>query len=630
MAAEASRTPFALSSYRQVGSKSQTWGATDFQCTRCEKRVSRASGHHHELQCGHAFCELCLSITEEYNTIICPDCEVVTTVNMKEGYYPIDGCIKEDSLMENLHPKTIKNCSPNFKKPADQLTVGLEHSTSIHRTVSSSSAVMSETKTTEEIDEALKIAGYNFEQLNIAVKMLERIENQTKEETHNLIEVVEKQFDKLVASLDSRKKNWYEELVRSTDDYLSNLIMTKSYIEEKKNDLDAAMKIAKELKSAPSLRTYCDLNQIIRTLKLTSESELSQVSSLKPRNPPRLNMNCSEIMYMFNNMGKFDFEDSTKYYPQENEVGQSVQKKYNSKKELSYVTYSSLENKKIDVSVLTSEAPSPPLQLETSGVHSEEIVQPQKEVIAVTSSKTIAVLPQMGPSPDVIIEEIIEENPEPCFTDDLTETPRYPEKPLQKESTVSFGSKTGFPELVFVSHVIHPCHFYIRKYSQIKDATVLEKKVNQICNKNLHLDPSDILELGARIFVNSIENGMWCRGTITELIPIESKNIRKPCSPTKFSVREVALIQIFMVDFGNSEVLIVTGVGDTHIRPEYIAEQHVVLNDLCPVLRKSEPYIEGLVKDIPPLAYPCSLKDIVPHNSVSETIISSSEAKCLF
>lgn len=52
---------------------------------------------------------------------------------------------------------------------------------------------------------------------------------------------------------------------------------------------------------------------------------------------------------------------------------------------------------------------------------------------------------------------------------------------------------------------------------------------------------------------------MWCRGTITELIPIESENIRKLCSPTKFSVYEVALIQIFMVDFGNSEVLIVAG-----------------------------------------------------------------------
>lgn len=54
-----------------------------------------------------------------------------------------------------------------------------------------------------------------------------------------------------------------EELVRNTDDYLSNLMMAKSYIEGKKNDLDAAMKIARELKSAPSLRTYCDLTQVI-------------------------------------------------------------------------------------------------------------------------------------------------------------------------------------------------------------------------------------------------------------------------------------------------------------------------------------------------------------------------------
>lgn len=54
-----------------------------------------------------------------------------------------------------------------------------------------------------------------------------------------------------------------EEVVKNTDDYLSNVIMAKNYLEEKKKDLDAAMKIARELKSAPSLRTYCDLNQVI-------------------------------------------------------------------------------------------------------------------------------------------------------------------------------------------------------------------------------------------------------------------------------------------------------------------------------------------------------------------------------
>ncbi|KAM4860256.1 RING finger protein 17 isoform 2-T2 [Thomomys bottae] len=534
MAAEASTPRLPLTPYQQVG---------------C---------HHYDLQCGHAFCELCLLVAEEYSTIKCPNCEIATTLNMRQGYYSTDSCSKEDSSMDKVQPKMTKNCSSDLKKADDHLNTGLDQSASIHRTASHS-AMLSETKTTEEIDEALKIAGYNFEQLNISIKMLEQTQSQTKKEKDRLIEVVEKQFDKLFASLDSRKKKLCEELVRNTDDYLSNLVLTKNYLEEKKNDLDAAMKIARELKSAPSLRTYCDLTQIIRTLKLTLESELSQLNSLKPRNPPRLNMNCSEIICMLNNMGKIEFE------------------------------------------------------VPTNDIYSEEKkIPPQEEMATVTSPKMVAVLPQIGSTPDVIIEEIIEES---CFTDDFVETNSYPKEPHQKESPIPTGSKAGYPELVFVSHVIHPCHFYIRKYSQLKDATVLEKKVNQICNTSLHLDLSDTLELGARIFINSIENGMWCRGTITELIPIKSKNTRKPCSPTKFSVHEVALIQIFMVDFGNSEVLIVRGVGDTYMRPEHVTAQHITVNDLCLVLRKYELHNEELLKDILPLAHSCSLKDIVPHNS---------------
>uniref|UniRef100_A0A2I3GQ90 Ring finger protein 17 n=1 Tax=Nomascus leucogenys TaxID=61853 RepID=A0A2I3GQ90_NOMLE len=586
MAAEASKTGPSRSSYQQMGRKSQPWGAAEIQCTRCGRRVSRASGQHCELQYGNAFCELCLLMTEECTTIICPDGEVATAVNTRQHYYPMAGYVKEDSVMEKLQPKTIKNCSQDFKK-TDQLTTGLERSASTHRTVLNSSAVMLVTNTAEEIDEALNTAHHNFEQLSIAGKALEHMQKQTIEERERVIEVVEKQFDQLLAFFDSRKQNLCEEFARTTDDYLSNLIKAKSYIEEKKNNLNAAMNIARALQLSPSLRTYCDLNQIIRTLQLTSDSELAQVSSPQLRYPPRLSVNCSEIICMFNNMGKIEFGDSTKCYPQENEIRQNVQKKYNNKKGLScYDTYPPLEKKKVDMSVLTSEAPLPPLQPETNDIHLEaKNFQPQKDVVATASPKTIAVLPQMGSSPDVIIEEIIEDNME------------------------------SSAELVFVSHVIDPCHFYIRKYSKIKDAKVLEKKVNEFCSRSSHLDPSDILELGARVFVNSIKNGMWCRGTITELIPIEGKNIRKPCSPTRLFVHEVALIQIFMVDFGNSEVLIVSGIVDTHVRPEHSAKQHIALNDLCLVLRKSEPYIEGLLKDIQPLAQPCSLKDIVPQNS---------------
>ncbi|XP_045149942.1 RING finger protein 17 [Echinops telfairi] len=570
-AADASAALHGPSSCPQLARKNHPWGAAEIRCTQCGKRVPSLSGHQHELQCGHTFCEQCLLITEGYSTTVSPNCEVATTISTRQEDNPIDECIKEDSLMEKLQPEMTKNCSQDFKKTVSQPTIGLENSASTHRTVLSSSSVMAESKTTEEIDDALTVAGYNFEQLSTAVKMLKHMHNQAKEETDSLIEILEKQFDQLFASLHSRKKSLCEEVVRNTDDYFSYVVMTKDYVEEKKNYLDAAMKIARELKSAPSLRTYCDLSQIIRTLKLSYESELSEVASLKLRRFPRLNINCSEITYMFNNIGKIEFEDSTKLYPQENAIGQTVQKKFNTKKKFScHAAYQ------------TNEAHPVTLLSETNEVHSEaKPFQSKKEVV----TKTIAALPQMGSSPDVIIEEIIEENPE------------------------------SSPELVLVSHVIHPCHFYIRKYSQIKDATLLEKKVNQICNKSLHLSPSDILDLGTRIFVNSIENGMWCRGMITELIPIENKDMRKPGSPTKCSVCEVALLQIFMVDFGNSEVLIVPGIGETRVRPEHIAEQHIVLSDLCLVLRKPDSFIEEMLEDIQPFAQPCSLKDIVPPNS---------------
>ncbi|KAM6178181.1 RING finger protein 17 [Rhynchocyon petersi] len=439
------------------------------------------------------------------------------------------------------------------------------------------SCVTQETQTAEEIDDALKIAGCNFEQLSIAVEKLEHVQTHAKEKTDSIIETLEKEFDQLFTSLDSRKKKLCEEVVKHTQDNLSKVIMAKDYIEEKKTNLDAAMKIAKELKLAPSLRIYCDLSQIIRTLKLTYESELSEISSLKLENFPRLNMNCSEMIRMLNNIGKIEFKDSTKSYHQENEIGE----KYYKKEAFScHDMHLSPEEKKVDVSVLTNEASLAPLHGKTKMHLEAKNFQSKKEVV----TKTIAALPQMGSSPDVIIEEIIEEN---------VESP---------------------PELVLVSHVIHPCHFYVRKYSQIKDAILLEKKMNQICNKSLHLKPSDILELGTRIYVNSIENGMWCRGTIMELIPIESKDIQIPGSTTKYPVCEVALIQIFMIDFGNSEVFIVPGVDDSHVRPEHVGEQRVVLKNLCLILRKPESPTEGLLSDTQPFAQPCSLKDIVPPN----------------
>ncbi|RMC07317.1 hypothetical protein DUI87_16775 [Hirundo rustica rustica] len=173
----------------------------------------------------------------------------------------------------------------------------------------------------------------------------------------------------------------------------------------------------------------------------------------------------------------------------------------------------------------------------------------------------------------------------------------------------------GLTELVFVSHVINPCHFYIRRYSQKKEAFALQKKLENFCaSKSSYLLPSDILELGARTFIKHKDTGMWCRGAITELIPVESKNQRKkPCGPIRYKARDVALLKVFLIDFGSSVVLIFSGYDPTE-KPNPATLQTIETHDICMFVRKPDQHIEAELAAIPPLAVRCSLKDVVPKN----------------
>lgn len=89
--------------------------------------------------------------------------------------------------------------------------------------------------------------------------------------------------------------------------------------------------------------------------------------------------------------------------------GKNGHKKYNCKRNLfSYGgTYLS-RKEKADISVLTNEALTSS-QWENSDMDLEADFQPQKEVVAATLLKPLLLYTQVGSSPDVIIEEIIEE-----------------------------------------------------------------------------------------------------------------------------------------------------------------------------------------------------------------------------
>ncbi|KAM6283465.1 RING finger protein 17 [Spheniscus humboldti] len=459
-----------------------------------------------------------------------------------------------------------------------------------------------DSKTMEDIDEALCIAICNLSHLHDADEMLKYLDLKVKQEGDKVAETVDRTFDELITSLLSRKRKLCAELVKSINNYSAGIAKAKEVIEEKKKCLIGAIRIAKELKITPSVRTYCDLAQVIYNLKLPVEAELSRVSGLKEKVSPRFFLNTDEITSLLKNLGKIEWgttghEDS----------GQHTLILDDKEEMPGCDSQSSVENM---FPALSRESKIKALGNKLS-VHKEVKNTQVQETLLMLRHQSTPALFKSPSSPDVIIEEILEDDLEKFPTEYHADEQR---KKLFKKET-PFQHKAGSTELVFVSHVINPCHFYIRRYSQKKEAGILEKKLkNFCCNKSSYLLPSDVLELGARTFIKSKETGMWCRGTITELIPLKSKNERKHCGPIRYKVCDIALLEVFLIDFGSSIVLIFSGYVPAE-RPEPATLQTIETDDICLFVRKPDQHIEAELAAVPPLAVQCSLKDVVPKNA---------------
>ncbi|OXB69845.1 UNVERIFIED_CONTAM: hypothetical protein H355_005502, partial [Colinus virginianus] len=340
-----------------------------------------------------------------------------------------------------------------------------------------------ENETIEDIDKALWTGVCNLSCLQDAEEMLKLLELKVKQEGGKIAETMEKKWDELITSILARKRKLHAELVKSIDDYSAGVATAKQFIEEKKKCLLGAIRIAKELKITPSLKTYCDLTQIIRDLTLPVDTELSRLNSLKEKTVP--SEGSGQRAPAFDDREKIPSSDNQ--LPVDN-------------------TYQ----------VCNRESKTKANKLDVG-----EGVKKVQESRPVVCRQNIPAVPKALSTPDVIIEEIYE----------------------------------GSAELVFVSHVVNPCHFYIQRYSQRKEGAFLEMKLNNFCcNKSSFFVPSDILEPGVRAFIRRKETGMWCRGTITKIIPIKTRNKQKNCGPVKCRVCDIAVVKIFLIDFGSYEV----------------------------------------------------------------------------
>ncbi|XP_051464200.1 RING finger protein 17 [Apus apus] len=460
-----------------------------------------------------------------------------------------------------------------------------------------------DSKTMEDIDETLSIAACNLGHLHDADEVLNHLELKVKQEGDKVAETVDGMFYELISSLLSRKKKLCAELVKSIEAYSTSIAKAKEVIEEKKKCLIGAIRIAKEIKIAPFVRTYCDLAQVMYNLKLPVDAQLSTVNTLKEEISPRFFLDMDEITSLFKNLGKIEWGTTG-----HEGDGQQHNLTFDDKEKMPGChIQSSVEN----VFPALSREGKTQVLANKPGVHKEVKNRQVEETLPMVCHQRIPALRKFPASPDVIIEEIFEDDMEKCPTEYHADEQR---KKLFKRET-PFQHKAGSAELVFVSHVINPCHFYVQRYSQKKEVMVLEKKLKTFCcNRSSYLLPSDVLEIGARTFIKNKETGMWCRGTITELIPLNSKNERKLCGPVRYKVCDLALLKVFLIDIGSSVALIFSGYVPAE-KPEPYPLQTIENDDISLFVRKPDQHIEAELATVPPLAVRCSLKDVVPKNA---------------
>nr|XP_014353439.1 PREDICTED: RING finger protein 17 isoform X1 [Latimeria chalumnae] len=469
------------------------------------------------------------------------------------------------------------------------------------------------------IDKAVWIAGCNYERLNISNKSLESLQLKAEKEKNKIAETIHEEFRRIASASQARKEKLLEELTIYTEQNLADITNIRKKIEDKKNYLERVIRTALEIKDSTALKTYCDYKQLLNNLKSTVDTECSAATALAFGTCLRFIANHEEIVTKIENLGKIDTKvQQINSHPEEEAIKLNRTDLLSSDlfDPSSWDSYGKRQSTKSTTSMIYCDVT--PVVDEAYTVQNPVTLQSQKQQVLVQSQGTVSHATWGLPEPDVIVEEVLEDDKESVSggsTSSSTWELRRQKKAYKKKlAHCSPFGQMKFQELVYVRHVINPCHFYVQRYSEKKMATLLPKKLNHFCSSESSCRiPVDMLELGENIFAKSKENGMWCRGTVSELIPSDNKNAGKPNGPTKYAVKDVAVMQVFMVDYGHSEVFIVAGFKSVPVvRPEHVAIHHSVVTDLCDFIKKPDVLMQAELRKISPLAIKCSLKDIVP------------------
>ncbi|XP_056416035.1 RING finger protein 17 [Hyla sarda] len=610
---------------------------------KCDSCHHSAGDCLEKLPCGHCVCGVC-SCRMESLTIMCPVCEgcepeeceiVICSEDLSiQSQIPVQLLANEDSNMS-----MDDNSGSKMKQAANENSV-------IHAMdTGNDNPGDCEDNLCHNIDEALIIANDKLHHLNSTLQTLKEMDARNKQLERRVSHSVHEAFGKMLLALRKRKSDILYELKAISEIKAVELQNAIRNIEEQRKCLETRAAFAEGLKMSPSLTMYCDLNQLVTDLKMSFKNE-DTLDSLKGSSDIRFNIDCNTMLKTIDSLGTICIASNPK-----SQVTFSVKTAFKESQHLDVKSEHKIirEHLKDCSKALDSKQCESDFGCMDIDEHSMETTSQlasgkdphNAQDLNLISLNTDA-SPQSMSTPDVIIEEIIEED-QPCKADssepqndtalDCTKEKSFGESFTSHSEEFSHGKPKRFKnsqrmtgtcapfcqkktpqELVYLSHWQNPCNFYVRCFSQRRRFILLDRMLTSLSRTCSQCYPTDVLEQGEIIAFKSTTQRKWCRGNIIQLIPLESKCIPKPCGPTRYKIEDITRLSLFLLDYGSSETFVAKRfAGSYSLNSDPVMDCETKVTSLHTILSKLSSATDECIRFMPPFAVHCSL-DIVPQS----------------
>ncbi|XP_028991937.1 RING finger protein 17 [Betta splendens] len=532
------------------------------------------------LLCGHIYCTFCLRSIQHGGIIKCPTCEVDSTLP-EDG---VDG-LQEDSRIIGL----IYTAKINKMKRYD----GSKHRRSVKATpskdINANVEDMVQRPHIEEIertvDEALAQAAENLAQLeHIHETLAAGLAQQVTRERVRLETEIKQVSDMAL----HRVQKWRDLQLAKVESQFSISNAQVSHVQERLKSLQLAMQMAREIRRVPFLEQYCTLDKVLETLQAPVDKQSLEMSCITVDPTISYVLQSEEVNYSLTLFLKG--EDNSPKHVSESPQSFSINPPGPNKEHKSSNTNPTESNmstqQKHGGEISRAKAPLP--QGSTPRPHCR------------SSHSQHSSGSDLG-SPDVIIEDFLDEKPEKALPPTGPELANDKWKIRRGQKNQFFLNKVNVNPWVLVTHIVNPGHFYVRYVAKKTECENLYKKINNLCcSDDCLYTQNDTVETESMIFVKR-KKEVWCRASVVEVVQTGCEETVKSCR-----VNQLASIRVFLLDYGLTK--------NIYIQSEETNTESLLkaVNNHLRIVRESE--VE--VRLLPPQAIRCSLKDLVPYDLV--------------